>query len=73
MRVLIFGEISISRKLAAEETWTDPVKGAWISRVEMRKEMGPEQTFKLLLYVTIIEVQVNWRGSAFYNLTTLEN
>ena len=58
MRVLVAGKISTSRKLTAVETWTDPVKGAWFSRVEMRKEMGPEQTFKLLLYETLGGVQV---------------
>ena len=61
MRVLVVGRISTSRKLAAVETWTDAVKGASISRVEKRKEMGPEQMFKLLLYGTIGGVQVNWQ------------
>ena len=44
MRVLVVGEISSSRMFAAVETWTDPVKGAWISRVEMREKLGPKQT-----------------------------
>ena len=53
MRVPVVGEISSSRKLAAMERWTDPVKRAWNSRVEMREKLGPEQTFKLLLDRTI--------------------
>ena len=61
MKVLVVGKISINRKLIALELWTDPVKAARISRVEMRKEIGPEQTFKLLLYGTLGEVQVNWQ------------
>ena len=61
MRVLVVGEISGSRKLAAVETRTDPMKGAWISRVEMREKMRPEQTFKLLLDGTVGRVQINWR------------
>ena len=42
MGVLVVGKICTSRKHAAVQTWTDPVKGAWISEVEMRKEMGPK-------------------------------
>ena len=72
MRVLVAGKISTSRKFAAVETGTDPVKGARISRVEMRKEMGPEQTLNLLLYGTIGRVQVNWWECISYSRTTLE-
>ena len=61
MRVLVVGEISSCRKLAAVETWTDPVKGAWISRVELRKKLGPEETFKLLFDGTVGRVQINWQ------------
>ena len=61
MRVLVVGEISSSRKLTTVETWTDPVKGACISRVKMRKKLGPEQMFKLLLDGTVGRVQINWR------------
>ena len=39
MRVLVLGNIITSRKLAAAETWTDLVDGAWFSRVEMKTEM----------------------------------
>ena len=38
-----------SRNLAAAETRTDRVKGARISRDEMREKLGPEQMLKLLL------------------------
>ena len=51
MRVLRWWEklYSSSRRLAVVETWTNLVKGAGISRVEMREKLGPEQLFKLLL------------------------
>ena len=42
------GEISSSRELAAMKTWTDPMKRAQNSRVEMREKLRPEYTLKVV-------------------------
>ena len=47
------GEISSIRELAVVKAWTDPMKRAWNSRVEIREKLRPEQTLKLLLDGTI--------------------
>ena len=47
MRVLVVGEISSNRKLAAVETWTDPVKEHESAELKWEKNWNQNRHFKV--------------------------